>query len=598
MLAFLAGRLAGREPSAEEPPGETVPVPAGRRIAAGGLGLVALLLFGRTWIFQGRVPVPLTALATWAGALAAAGAGFALASPQRRSSGRRAPAGFLAAAFFLFALGAWCRLAALDEVPAGFGGDEASQVEDALELLSGSSRDDPFGSGWYGTMRLGMLPAGLGALCSDDPIAGPRRPYAVAGTLSLAAAMAAGGLLAGGWGALGTGALLAAAPHHVHFSRLASVMVLDALVAALLLIAALRARRTACRGWGFCVGAVAGLALYGYAGGRVVAVAFLAALPFLVFSPASRGRRLGLAFALVAGFALAAAPNLRFAARHFDEWNSRWNQIGIFRDDWWGPKIGQFGTPARVLGEQFVAGTVGLLGRYSGWSWFERYPIVGPFLLPALSLAGLGWLLGRGRFFAALLPGLIVAGNLAGVILTESTPAPQRLSSLFPALAVLGGAAISGLLSVLPGPGGRGAWAATAAGALAIAGVLGAGVEGLPPWWDPSPGYGGNQARFVPAAARVLRAPRYRRDFVFLHGLPYVDTHFPLYGYLLRETRLIDRDSEKEPDRRPEPGLHLLVPEWISLASRWRERWGIAHAIPLADPADPRRDIGCLVRVR
>jgi len=102
----------------------------------------------------------------------------------------------------------------------------------------------------------------------------------------------------------------------------------------------------------------------------------------------------------------------------------------------------------------------------------------------------------------------------------------------------------------------------------------------------------------VPAAARVLAAPRYARDPVYLHGLPYVDTRFPLYGYLLKGFRLIDVDSEKEPDRRPEPGLHLLVPEWASLASEWKVRWGIARAIALPDPADPRRDVGYLVRVR
>jgi hypothetical protein len=600
LLAFLAGRVAGPEPpAAVRPDGMVRPRSAARILAAAGLGLAGLLLLLRTFSLQDRRPVALAALATWAGALAAAGAAFALAGPPGRASGRRAvSAGFVVAALALLGLGAWSRLAGLDAVPAGFGGDEASQIRDAFDLLGGSSNDDLFGSGWYGTMRLGMLPAGLGALCSDDPIAGPRRPYAVAGTLSLAAAMAVGGQLAGGWGVLATGALLAAVPHHVHFSRLASVMILDSLVACLFLLLALSVRKTASPGGGFWLGAVAGLALYGYTGGRVVPVAFLLAAPFLVSSPAARGRRALLAFALAAGFALAAAPNLRFAARHFDEWNSRYNQIGILQAGWWDPKVRELGTPAGVLAEQFVAGTVGLLSRNSVWPWFPGYPIARPFFLPALALTGLGWLLGRGRIFSALLPGLVVAGNLAGVILTDSTPAPQRLSSLFPALAVLGAAAIAGLLSLLPGPGERGAWVAMAAGALALAGALGAGVEGVPPWWDPAPGYGGSQATFVPAAARVLRAPRYARDPVYLHGLPYVDTQFPLYGYLLPESRLIDVETEKERDRRPAPGLHLIVPEWASLASEWKARWGIARAIALPDPADPRRDVGYLVRVR
>ncbi|MGE5277264.1 MAG: glycosyltransferase family 39 protein [Acidobacteriota bacterium] len=601
LLAFLAGRLAGPEaPAAQSPEGAARPRSAARRLAAAGLGLACLLLFLRTLSLQDRRPVALAALATWAGALAAAGAAFAIGGPPGRAPERRrtASARLLVAALPLLGLGAWSRLAGLDAVPAGFGGDEASQIRDALDLLGGGSNDDLFGSGWYGTMRLGMLPAGLGALCSDDPIAGPRRPYAIAGTLSLAAAMAVGGLLAGGWGVLATGALLAAVPHHVHFSRLASVMILDALLACLFLLLALSVRKTASPAWGFWLGAVAGLALYGYTGGRVVPVAFLLTAPFLVFGPAARGRRVLLAFAMAAGFALAAAPNLRFAARHFDQWNSRYNQIGIFHAGWWDPKVRELGRPARVMAEQFVAGTVGLLSRNSVWPWFPGYPIARPFFLPALALTGLGWLLGRGRIFSALLPGLVAAGNLAGVILTDSTPAPQRLSSLFPVLAVLGAAAIAGLLSLLPGPGERGAWVATGVGALALAGALLAGIEGVPPWWDPAPGYGGSQAAFVPAAARVLRAPRFARDPVYLHGLPYVDTQFPLYGYLLPESRLIDVETEKERDRRPAPGLHLVVPEWASLASEWKARWGITRAIALPDPADPRRDVGCLVRVR
>jgi hypothetical protein len=56
-----------------------------------------------------------------------------------------------------------------------------------------------------------------------------------------------------------------------------------------------------------------------------------------------------------------------------------------------------------------------------------------------------GWLIGLRRWCAAGALGLIVAANLAAVILTDSAPAPQRLSSLFPALAIPGAAPLAGM---------------------------------------------------------------------------------------------------------------------------------------------------------
>ena len=598
LLAFAAGRVAG--PERRE--GERSPRPrwAPARIAGAAVcGAIALLLALRTASLQSRPEVPLGAIAAWAGSLLSAAIAFLLLSSAPAPGTRpRVAIAAVAAAAALLALGGWSRLAGLAEVPAGFGGDEAAQVQDAAGLLSGRDAGDPFGTGWYGTMRLGMLPAGVGAFFSEDPVAGPRRPYAIAGTLSLLGAMAAAGQIAGAWGALGCGALLVAAPHHVHFSRIASVMILDSLVAAFFLFALIRAHDTASPFWSFAAAGLAGLALYGYAGGRVVPTAFLLTAPFLLASKKARGRRLLLAFALASGVLLAAAPNLRFAARNFVEWNSRWNQTGIFRDEWWGPKLKELGSPSRILMEQFREGTVGLLYRVSGWPWFRGYPLVGPFPLPALAAAGAGWLLGRGRWLAAIVPSLVVGGNFAATILTYSTPAPQRLSSLIPALAILGGAAVAAIPSLLPEPRSGKFPLRLAAGAAAVAGVLLLGVRGVPPWWDPSPGYGGSQAGFVPAAARALDAPRFRREPVYLEGLPYVDSNFPSYRYLFAKSRILDRNPSKSAGAPLAPGLHLFATEWIPLVEEWKASGRAARAIPLADPAEPARAIGYIVLVR
>jgi len=580
----------------EPPPPPASPLPAGlwRRLAAAAFGAAAAIALAETLVLKRRLAPTLAAVGWWIVALAAGWAAVALACPDGRPKSRAFPRAILAATFAVLLAGGWCRLAALAEVPFAFGGDEANQAADGMGFLRGDYRSDPFGTGWGGTVRLGMLPAGLGAWWSDEVVAGPRRPYAAAGTLALAGAAAAGGLAAGPWAALGAASLLAFAPHHVHFSRLASVMVLDSLVAAAFLIAALRARGTGSPRWAFLAAAAGGIGMYGYAGGRVLPVAFLAAAPLLVAAPAARGRRMILVLAIAAGFTIAAAPGIAAAAHDFREWNSRFNQTSIFRADWWQPTSSRLGGMLPILWSQFESGTVALLDRPSSWPWFQGYPIVGPAALPAFALAGLGWLAGRRRYFAALLVALVAAGNFAAVILTDSTPAPQRLSSLFPALAILGGAAAAGIAGLAGGGrSGRNAIAGTAVTAAILAGSF----RGVPPGWDPSPGYGSAGATSIRAAAEALRAPCNRRDRFYLDGLPEVDSSFPLFPYFFPGRRWIETNPETEPDRRPEPGVHYLSPRWSDLPAVWRERDGVRHAVAMPDPDGLMRPNGYVVRV-
>lgn len=607
VLAFAAGRLAA---SAERPAARPVPAPppavsGARALSAIGLGVLSALLFAWAWILQGRPreTIPLFALAPWAAAIAAAGGAFALASAaggrqRSRSPGsRRAAFAAFAAVLVLVAAGSYCRLAGLGEIPANFGGDEANQVQDGLGLATGTAPGDPFGIGWYGTMRLGMLPAGVGALASSDPIAGPRIPYAVVGALSVATSAAAGWLVAGAWGAVGAAALLAFAPYHLHFSRLASVMILDALAASLFAALALRVRKTGSPATAFATGAVAGLALYGYTAGRVIAVVLAVSAPALVLAPRARGRRAAVAAALAAGFFLAAAPNLRVAATDFANWNSRFNQVGIFRQDWWPREVERAGSAARVLERQFVAGTAGLLYRTTAITWYTGHPMVAPAALPALAAAGLGWLAGRRRFFEAALLGLLVAGNLAAVVLTDTTPSPQRLSILFPAFAILSGVAIAAVVGLLPRGKEGSALLPGCAGALLLGVVATAKWNDLPPWQDPSPRYGGDGAALVVAARGALTAPRYRSETIFFDGRPHVDSSFPSFRYLVPSVRIVDRNPGAAGAGPPPPGVHLLSAEWLGLAPKWQARFHAGRAVRLADPRDPLRDIGCLLRV-
>ena len=555
---------------------------------------MSLASVGAAIVLKNRLAPTLAPVGWWTVAIAAGAAAVARGFPGGRRDRRPFPRAILAATLAVLFAGGWCRLAALADVPYAFGGDEANQVNDAMGFLRGDYRSDPFGTGWGGTVRLGMLPAGLGAWWSEEAVAAPRRPYAAAGTLALAGAAGAAGLASGPWGALAAASLLAFAPHHVHFSRLASVMVLDSLVAVAFLIAVLRTREAGSPAWACLAGAVGGIGIYGYAGGRILPVVFLISAPVLIFGSAARGRRAAVALALAAGFAIAAAPGIDAAARNFPEWNSRFNQTSIFRRDWWEPTVARLGGPVPTLASQIESGTVALLDRESSWPWFQGYPIVGPAALPAFAIAGLGWLAGRRRYFTALVVGLVAAGNLAAVVLTDSTPAPQRLSSLLPALAILGGAAAAGLIG-LAGGGRPGATAV--AGTAVVAAILAGAFHGVPPGWDPSPGYGSAGATSIRAAAEALRAPCNLRDRFYLDGLPEVDSNFPLFPYFFPGRRWIETNPEEQPDRKPEPGVHYLSPRWSDLPAVWKQRDGVLHAIAMPDPDGLMRPNGYVVRI-
>jgi len=594
LLSYIAGRLAvfpSPAPAAIEPLGRLGPSARGLSLALAGFGVV---LFVKAW--QMRPPdSSVKTLALWACSLVAGAAVCAVAGirPTARKERRRIPLPWLLLIPVLLAAAA-ARFAGLDRVPPTFAGDEAGQVLDGLDLLHGAALSDPFGTGWVSTMRLGMLPAGWGATFEDGLIAGPRHPYAAAGVLSVAACAAAAGVLAGGWGALSCAALLAFSPHHVHFSRLASVMILDSFFASFTLLFLVAARRRGRPLAGYLAGLFAGLSLYGYFEGRALVLIFLMALPVLVLrSPGSRGERGWLALAALAGFALAAAPNLRFAAQHFVDWNARFNQVGIFSPDWWNASVGIFGSPSKVLQNQFLRGTLGLLCMYTDWPWYTAHPVLAPALLPALAIAGLGWMVGRRQLFPAAFTALVVLANIAGNVLSQGAPAPQRLSSLIPMLAILGGITVAGFLGTLP---------VRRAGRLPLSGIVGILLVGAflgwtsrpPGVWDPSPGFGGASAALVTSAYQVLGSPRYRGTSMFLHGAPDLESSLFIIRYLLPQLHYTD--VAVEGGDLP-PGFHLFSPGHLADAREWKKRLHLRFGVVFGDRGEPLHDVGCLLFV-
>jgi hypothetical protein len=589
VLAFLAGRMT---------PGTEVELHATRDLACRRvLSWIAVLAAGillfQTARLDQRADPPASIYLWWLAGVAAT----ILAFPRvRRTRPGQRPLLPIVLVALAVAVSAAARLPELGRSPAVFGGDEANQAMDGRSLLDGTQRVSPFGSGWYSTMRAGMVPAGGGAIVFSDPIAGPRLPYAVTGTLSVAATAAAAWLVAGPWAGAVSAALLALAPHHVHFSRLASVMILDALFAPLLLLLLLNLRRTGSPRVAALAGAVAGLALYGYSGGRAITLVFLLAAPIAAWwSPArGRGRRL-LFVALLFGFLAAAGPNLHFAIEHFTDWNGRFGQVTVLSRQWWTDAIVSWGSPAKAVNRQFALGTLGLLSLDDMTSWYARYPILGPSLFVALGFAGLGWLFGRRKHFPAVLLLLLAGANVAGEVLTSGAPTPQRASSLLPMLAILGGAAFAGLLALLPDAAGKVRWRGLAGGVFVVAYL--SEMAGRRPWGaDASPDFGGAHTAFAQAVSELLRTPAWRSRPAYVYGVPYLSTDLPTFQYLLGARRAADVDPAGLNPRDLPPGLHFFAPEFEALGRRVREE-SSKRGFALAHPADPSRSIGYVVGV-
>ncbi len=563
---------------------------AGRVIAA----VVAVGSCVATWILQGRPDHPLLVLPIWALAMTATVAAFPGAARQGSGAGQHIQGGLWAALGAILLLAAAARLVGLDRVVPVFSGDEGTIAMDGKELLGPGPRSDVFGTGSNSSMHLGMLPAGIGPRLWSSPIGGARLLYGVIGTLAVAATAATAGLLGGSWAAIAAAALIALCPHHLYFSRSAQNVVLDSLfvtVGVLFLLAVLRSGspRYAC-----LAGAFSGLALYGYGGGRVMPVVLLMSLPVLFWRfRATRRRQLLIALGLVAGFLVAGGPNIRFAASHFADWNGRFNQTSVFAPAWHREELALRGSEASLLINQFRMGVIGLLSSPPTIEDFMGHPMIGPPVLPALGIVGLGWVLGRRRFAEGFLLALVVGGNLAGVALTLSTPQPQRASSLVPMLAILGGAAFAGFLGLLPERVGS-APVRPALGALLVGLFLARQVAGFPLDWDAYGEAGGRHAALSQSMSTLLAAPAFAGEKIYFHGAPHIYWAFPSIPYLLPGRQAVD---VLEPPTSLPPGLHMWSEEYLANGRKWAKDLGIRHAIRLAHPAYPAQELGLVFRV-
>ncbi|MCU0495235.1 MAG: glycosyltransferase family 39 protein, partial [Chloroflexaceae bacterium] len=237
------------------------------------------------------------------------------------------------AALVAVALG--LRLWNIGDIPPTLGGDEGSQGLEALKILKGEITN-PFSTGWLGVPTMSFYFNAPTIWLMGNTMEALRLPWALVGTATVLATFLLVRHLHGNLLALLTAALLAGYHYHIHYSRLGSNQVADALFVALALLFLYRGYdRRSPLDWALC-GMVVGVAQFFYAGARFTAIIVIITTAFLALRDGRRfwrEQRWGMLALLGAGL-LAAAPMIQYAVRFPDAYNARLGMVGIVQSGW------------------------------------------------------------------------------------------------------------------------------------------------------------------------------------------------------------------------------------------------------------------------
>jgi len=488
-------------------------------------------------------------------------------SPGEVLARLRAPGtGWLALAGLTLA-GLVLRAVALETIPATLGGDEGSQGLEALRFLDGRLQN-MFVTGWLGVPTMSFLLQAVTVGLWGNTMFGLRILWAVVGTATLPILYALTRQLFDRRTALVATAFLATYHYHIHYSRLGSNQVADALF----LTAAL-----ATLVWGLhsnhaiafaLSGLVAGLGLYFYAGARLVSITLIAVLILvLVTQPGWRvpWRHLVL---LAAGFLVAAAPLLLLAVQHPDDFNARLNAVGIIQSGWLEREVEITGQPLEaILFGQFLKSVLAFNHYWDRVSWYGlRAPLL-DLVAGALAVLGLVYAVAhweqRRYAIPALWVGLVI---LFGAFLTENPPSSQRLVGATPALAILvavGAVRLADLARELWGR--PKVWGAALAAVVGLMAVLSLHRYFLE--YTPLQIYGNPNAQAATALGHYLRDHPADR-IVYFCGAPRLYFDFGSLGYLAPAARGMDvREPLNGPPDFVDPAyqaLFVFVPERLA----------------------------------
>jgi 4-amino-4-deoxy-L-arabinose transferase-like glycosyltransferase len=345
----------------------------------------------------------------------------------------------IVAVVLLLVLAFAVRVVDLAIIPQNLGGDEASQGLAALEVLEGR-QPNMFTTGWLSVPTMSFFWQAAWFKFFGSQVFGLRLPWTIVGTVTVLVVYLLVRRLFGTVLALGTAFLLATYHYHIHYSRLGSNQVADALFISAALLFLLRGIDEGRRLDFVLAGIVAGLALYFYAGARLTPMLVAVVLTFVVvtrkgFWSHSKGH----IAALVTAFLLVSSPMVLFGLRHPDDFNARLNWVGIFQSGWLAQEQANTGrSTVGILIDQFQRAFLAFNFYRDRVLWYwPPSPLLQS--IPAIFfLLGLTYAAYRScqrRYFVFVAWFLLTI--LLGGMLTDNPPSSQRLVGLTPVVSFL-----------------------------------------------------------------------------------------------------------------------------------------------------------------
>lgn len=340
----------------------------------------------------------------------------------------------IAAVALMLIAGALLRGANLAGIPANVGGDEGSQGLEAIDFLTGA-KTNMFETGWLGVPTMSFLWQAAWFKVFGISVTTLRLPWAFVGTVTILVFYLLVRRLFGKRLALVSGFFLTAYHYHIHYSRLGSNQVADALFMALVLYFLTRGLSTRQPLDFALAGVFLGGSIYFYAGARLTFVVVAAYLVMVALLDERKLQGQASNLLVLAGAAFVVAlPLGYFYYKHPDDFNARLNMVGIIQSGWLEREVQITGRPmVRILADQFQRAFFAFNYYHDRTVWYgATIPLMdfasSIFFLLGLVLATFRW---RREPYLPFLVWFWL-GLILGGMMTESPPSSQRLITLAP----------------------------------------------------------------------------------------------------------------------------------------------------------------------
>ncbi|MGD8967616.1 MAG: glycosyltransferase family 39 protein [Anaerolineae bacterium] len=443
----------------------------------------------------------------------------------------------------------------LEHIPANLGGDEGTQGVAALKLVT-RPLGNPFATGWYSVPTMSFLAYGLAMRVFGATVAGLRSLSALVGTATTLTTFLLARELWGKRVAWLSATVLAFGHYHIHFSRLGSNQIADALLITAVLWLLVRGLRT---GRAICfalAGGAMGLGWYGYFGARLVTIVVIC---YLALQVAVRNRFLArygrLLLVLVGAAVVVLAPLLLYYAAHPDPFASRLRQVSIFASGWLEREQEITGrSAASLLLQQFLKAVSAFNYTLDPTFWYRPSIPLLDFVSGVFFILGLVWASGYCRWPSnSLLLIWFWPALFLGWVMTENPPSSQRMVVIAPALALLVGLGFNWMMELAePLVENRRALRRGIVSGLLI-GIVSLNLRYYFWIYTPTCVYGNPTAELTTVLGRYLR--QHRDGYVVhFHGPPFVYWDFGTLRFIARGVPGLDVPPPEE-GAPPEPDL-------------------------------------------